>query len=114
VLVRADQRALQKIPGIGRKTAEQVLLSLRDKAEKMFSVIDEAKDGALPVAGAGAASGPDAQREEASAMLVSLGWRQKQVESALAKVLESEAWTSLVGGTLDELVRRGLAQLMAR
>ncbi len=113
VLVRGDQKTLQKIPGIGRKTAEQILLSLKDKAEELFAVIDEeaAAAGGEARAPVQRAAPEDALKGDAQLVLVNLGWRAKQVEAALAKVLESrgdERWT------LDELVRRALAQLMER
>ena len=51
--------------------------------------------------------------DEANAVLVALGWRPKPVEKALAAVIDSDAWKASPG-SLDELVRRALAELMER
>lgn len=103
---RQDQ--LQKIPGIGKKTAEQILLSLGDKVASLA-----APSAAAPSAAAGErAGGGSALQEDAKAMLVDLGWRLKEVETAIARVVAA-GWSD-EGGTLDDLVRRALAQLMDR
>ncbi|MCA9660783.1 MAG: Holliday junction branch migration protein RuvA [Myxococcales bacterium] len=101
-----EQRRLEKIPGIGRKTAEQILLSLKDKVLAFLSGDDEAPEPS-------AAAGPDALVDEANAVLVALGWRPKPVEKALAAVIGGDAWKASPG-SLDELVRRALAELMER
>jgi holliday junction DNA helicase RuvA len=94
---------LQKIPGIGKKTAEQILLSL---ADKVAGLVDAAPQTAPRPPG-----GSELQ-DEAKTVLVGLGWRLKEVEGALAKVVAA-GWSDQ-GGALDELVRRTLAQLMER
>lgn len=107
-LAGGDAGKLEKIPGIGKKTAEQILLSLRGKV----LAIDAAGGAAV------AASAPEAAAtldEEARLVLVGLGWRQREVDAAIASVVKSTAWKSdEVGRSLDELVRRALAELMAR
>ncbi len=101
---RIDQ--LQKIPGIGKRTAEQILLSLADKVASLPGQL-----GATPVAPAAGSQG-SAIQDEARGVLVELGWRIKDVESAIARVVEA-GWRD-DNGTLDDLVRRALAQLMQR
>jgi len=103
-LAVGEQGRLEKIPGIGKKTADQILLSLKDK---VLSLLDPSEE--TPAVKAR----PDAVAEEANAVLVGLGWRAKQVDKALATVTSSAAWEESPG-TLDELVRRTLAQLMER
>lgn len=100
---RHDQ--LQKIPGIGKKTAEQILLSLGDKVAAL------APDPELAAPATPAARPSDLQ-EDAKSVLVDLGWRLKEVEMALARVVAG-GWQD-TGGALDDLVRRTLAQLMDR
>ena len=101
---RHDQ--LQKIPGIGKKTAEQILLSLGDKVAALAS---DPAETAAPAASQGR---PSDLQEDAKAVLVDLGWRLKEVETALARVVAA-GWSD-DGGALDDLVRRTLAQLMDR
>ncbi len=97
-----DARGLCKIPGIGKKTAERILLDLADK---------------LP-AGSGAASDPrkgaDARApavDEAVSALVHAGFRRKQAESAVVAVC---ADAGDVAPPADELVRIALRRLVGR
>ncbi|MEZ4454444.1 MAG: Holliday junction branch migration protein RuvA [Nannocystaceae bacterium] len=108
-LAGGDAGRLEKIPGIGKKTAEQILLSLKGKV--------------LALDPGGGASTPASQpaeaalslEEEAQMVLVGLGWRAREVDGAIASVVKSAAWKKASEGkTLDELVRRALAELMAR
>jgi Holliday junction DNA helicase RuvA len=103
--IGAGERAtLERIPGVGKRTAERILLDLAEKVEALKG----APGDATPVrAGKDAASG---LREEAQAVLVNLGWKAKLVETALAKALDEEKAAT----ELDPLVRRTLAILMAR
>ena len=102
---RHDQ--LQKIPGIGKKTAEQILLSIGDTVNDLGSPGEAVTTPATP-----RTDGGSAQQDEARAVLVELGWRLKEVDTALAKVVAA-GWQDH-GGALDDLVRRALAQLMER
>lgn len=99
---------LQKIPGIGKKTAEQILLSIGDKVNDLGG-----PDGGVstsPVVPR--TDGGSAQQDEARAVLVELGWRLKEVDTAIARVVAA-GWHD-DDGALDDLVRRTLAQLMER
>lgn len=102
---RHDQ--LQKIPGIGKKTAEQILLSLGDKVGDLVVASDATTAPAAP-----RSDGGSAMQDEARAVLVELGWRLKEVDTALARVVAA-GWKD-DAGALDDLVRRTLAQLMER
>ncbi len=103
----AERTTLERIPGIGRRTAERILLDLKDK---VGSLLETLEGGGRP-APAVAAGGEDNLREEAREVLVNLGWKPKPVETALDK---AQAEDESGGRTLDGLVRRALAQLMAR
>ena len=56
--------------------------------------------------------GGSALQDEARAVLVELGWRLKEVDTALLRVVAA-GWSD-GDGALDDLVRRTLAQLMER
>lgn len=67
-----DAARLIRVPGIGRKTAERLLLELKDK---------------LAAAGAGpAATGAGGSRADALHALVALGYSEREAAAALAKV----------------------------
>jgi Holliday junction DNA helicase RuvA len=94
-----DVARLTKIPGIGRKTAERMVLELRDK---------------LPVAaGASAATPPimNALEEDVLSALVNLGYQRPAVEKALANVLRSGMSKSEKSGSFDSMFRETLATL---
>ena len=67
-----DSARLIKVPGIGRKTAERLLLELRDKL--------------LVVTGAAAPGTPASARGDALNGLLALGYSEKEASGALSKV----------------------------
>ncbi len=101
------QRAtLERIPGVGKRTAERIILDLKEKVEPLAQSLGREADTAqveLP-------KGDDALDDEARAVLVNLGWKPKVVDAALKKARESDP----APDTLDTLVRQTLAALMAR
>ena len=86
-----DVDALTRIPGIGRKTAERLLIEMRDRIRAL---------GQLPSAGRRAVNGVGAQAE-AYAALVALGYRPGEV-TRLLKSVDNE------GAGTEELIRRAL------
>ncbi|MBQ8108616.1 MAG: Holliday junction branch migration protein RuvA [Clostridia bacterium] len=76
-LVSGDANALTRVPGIGKKTAQRLVLELKDKVE----------DGQLTGSGAGvapkSAAGPES---EAVAALVALGYSASEAARAVSRV----------------------------
>lgn len=107
-----DADKLQKVPGVGKKSAEQIVLTLRER------VADDPLLGGIEAMAAGQAGASaevgspelsaSSRRRDAQAMLVGLGWKSKDVERVLEKVA-SQCDEDL---RLDDLVRRALALLM--
>jgi Holliday junction DNA helicase RuvA len=91
-----DHATLTRIPGIGKKTAERVVLELKDKLEDMAV--------AAPAGGAGSTLGPVA--DDALSAMVNLGYArpvaQRAIETALAKQPE-------VAGDFEGLFRAAMA-----
>jgi Holliday junction DNA helicase RuvA len=67
-----DSARLIRIPGIGRKTAERLLLELRDKLEAMV--------------GSRTMGSIEASRGDALNALITLGYSEKEAKAALARV----------------------------
>lgn len=86
-----DTQALTRIPGIGRKTAERLLIEMRDRIRAL---------GQLPTGGTATATASGA-RAEAYAALVALGYRPVEVNRLLQGVEQDGAGT-------EELIRRAL------
>ncbi|WP_313022206.1 Holliday junction branch migration protein RuvA [Mobilicoccus sp.] len=79
-----DVRTLTKVPGIGKKGAERLVLELRDKIAEPEAV-GTGGDVARPTAA------PEAtRRDPVREALVGLGWNARQAESAIDAVLARE------------------------
>ncbi|HXV74831.1 MAG TPA: Holliday junction branch migration protein RuvA, partial [Candidatus Polarisedimenticolaceae bacterium] len=103
---RQDRARLQRIPGVGRKTADRVLLELRDKLGDRPGEVAGAEHR---TAGAGrAGSERTAILDDAVSALVNLGYTRETA----ARVVERAA--AAVDGelpTLEQLLKRALATL---
>lgn len=77
-ILRNDSRALERVKGIGRKTAERIVLELKDKVQKPV--------GGLP---SPAASPMDAAFQDSLQALVALGIPRATAEAAVRKALAS-------------------------
>lgn len=87
-----DVAALTRVPGIGKKTAERMVLELRDKLQGL--------GGAPPAA---VAASP--MEEDVISALLNLGYNRGMAEKALARAGKTE------GQSFDELFRRALGAL---
>ncbi|ANS77842.1 Holliday junction DNA helicase RuvA [Serinicoccus hydrothermalis] len=102
-LAQGDLVALTKVPGIGRKSAERLVLELKDKILALG-----AEPGMPPRAGGAAAEADDAVQGQVREALQGLGWTAKQAEGALATVTKGEQPTdvaALLRAALRELGR---------
>ncbi len=86
-----DVAALTRVPGIGRKTAERLLVEMRDRIRAL---------GQLPP-GVPRSGTPAGARSEAHAALVALGYRPVEV-NRLLQAVDGE------GAGTEELIRRAL------
>ncbi len=96
LLVEKDVVALTQVSGVGKKTAELIVLELADKVQ------DLAVEAGGPDRSGGGA-GPGAQ--EAVAALVALGYSFVDADAAVRRALAEDE-----GAGTDELVRRALAR----
>jgi Holliday junction DNA helicase RuvA len=97
-LTSGDLVALQKVPGVGRKSAERLVLELRDKVG-----VPSGPAGGPASSAPGAGSGWEASVGEA---LVGLGWTAKQAADAVAAVAPEAD-----GADLPTLLRLALREL---
>ena len=89
-----DVARLTRIPGIGKKTAERMVLELRDK-------LPEVSPSTAP-----AARALSATEEDVLSALLNLGYQRAAAEKALAVVAKNGK-----GGTFDAMFRDALAAL---
>src|ERR1044071_9881547 len=94
---------LTSIPGVGRKTAERLVIELRDK---MAALSSPALEQELAAGGGAAAQSEDALREDTLAALLQLGFPKPAAEKAITNAIQE-------GGELsvETLLRRSLRQL---
>lgn len=97
-----DLGRLTTIPGVGRKTAERLVIELRDK-------VGELADAGTSPSGTNARGVPvDDVFEDALSALVNLGYQRSAAEKALKQAVQDGADLSV-----QKLLRRGL-QLLAK
>ncbi len=94
-----DLAALTKVPGIGKKGAERLVLELRDK---LGSIAGTSGGPATRVADSG-----ELWRDQVREALVGLGWSIKQADDALEKVAAQAA----DGAGVSALLRAALQEL---
>ena len=96
---RGDVARLTGIPGIGKKTAERIVLELRDR---LMQLVAPAATGAAPVVAAA-----DRFRADLLSALQNLGYHRQQAEKAV-----DAAVTSAPEGTFEQALRGALRELM--
>ena len=98
-----DVARLTTVPGVGRKTAERLVVELRDKLAKMTFEEGEPESAA---ARASAGGDQEAIREDTTAALMSLGYPKAVAEKAVASALREEG-----ARTIEALLKRALKRL---
>lgn len=92
-IVRGNAAALTAIPGIGKKTADRLILELREKVSRT--------DGSTGIA----PRASDDRRTQALMALTSLGYSKIVAEKALHRVFSDSSGSDL---TLEEIIKRAL------
>lgn len=85
-IVFEDVKSLTKANGIGKKTAERIVLELKDK----FSAEGQPEQPQAAEGAAANAAGAVNGREEAVAALIALGYTRGEATGALAQVKETD------------------------
>ncbi len=94
-----DRQTLTKIPGVGKKMAERMILELRDRVVKLDTGAireEPPKEGSL-----------DTIREDALSALVNLGYKKNYAKTVVDRILD-DAGRSLA---LEEVLKRALKEL---
>lgn len=100
----SDTAAFTKVPGIGKKTAQRILLELAGKL-----VIDPKENTQGGTAATGAGAGEDETVLQVREALTSLGWTEKDAKAAVEKVLRAEP--ELAGQDVAVVLRHTLRSL---
>lgn len=83
----ADSKTLQRVPGVGKRVAERMILELKEKVAHFAVPVATAEDAAsatqLPV-------GADQVADQVSQALLGLGFAEKEIGQAVAEVLNAQ------------------------
>lgn len=96
-VISEDISEIVKVPGIGKKSAQRIVLELKDKLKKDAISVDVE-------ASAGKVSNNNAELEEAISALQVLGYNKKEIEKAFGKI-------DTTNSDVEELIKRGLSAL---
>jgi len=82
--------ALVKVPGVGKKTAERLIIETRDKL-KNWTTSNSANDStALPLTAENGGRGHSVLIEEAESALVALGYKPAEAAKAVSRVMTTD------------------------
>lgn len=93
-IVSEDVATIQSVKGIGAKTAQRLIIDLRDKIVKTYQITE---DSILP---------NNTIKEEALSALEVLGFSRKQVEKLVQKIVQEAPDT-----TLENIIKQALKNL---
>jgi Holliday junction DNA helicase RuvA len=97
---------LTLIPGVGRKTAERLVMELRDKVASLSSAELEEELGGAAAAASGSLATEDSMRSDVLSALLNLGYQRGSAEKAVTSALDE-------GGdiSVESILRRSLRKL---
>jgi holliday junction DNA helicase RuvA len=109
LIAREDVVGLTRIKGIGKKTAELLVVELREKCELLvltWNVNGDIRPAAIP-AGSVRRSGPSrhAMLDEVASALVGMGWRPIEADAAVADLAVTDETT------IETLLRQALRSM---
>ena len=93
-----DTSALTKVPGVGKKTAERLLVELKDRFKaweqvpSMFALVPNQPDAPVPVASA---------ESDAVSALISLGYKPQEASKAVSAIKDKTL-------SSEDMIRRAL------
>ncbi len=91
-----DTNALMRVPGVGKKTADRLLVELNGKFKAW-----EGLGGSTPVSAVGTGASPASASSDAVSALIALGYKPQEASRAVARIKED-------GLSSEELIRRAL------
>ena len=96
-VVQQETARLVCVPGIGKKTAERLIIEMRDKLKDWSSEIN------LPAQGASTTPSRNQNLQDAISALIALGYKPQEASRTVAKVDEGHL-------SSEELIRRALRE----
>lgn len=109
VIAEGDATRLRAIPGVGSKTADRVVLEMRDRIRMLKATLPKTDGHAL-------AENSDRVKDDVVSALVNLGYRERQALEAVRRALSGRAADTSAGGQaipglLQDVLKRSLKYL---
>jgi holliday junction DNA helicase RuvA len=101
-IMQGDLVRLQKLPGVGKKTAERIVVELRDKIAKVEGFEQSPEDAVQTATQRGV-------RDETLAAMTKLGYQRAVAEKAIRTALQAEPATVF---TVETLLRKSLRNVL--
>ena len=100
---RDDISSLVALPGVGKKTAERLLVEIRDKLKDWFGAGNDAE---LPAAGGAALEPVTNIVADAEGALIALGYKPQEASRMVVAVNDDSVQSS------EDLIRRALRSMV--
>jgi holliday junction DNA helicase RuvA len=102
-----DINSLVKLPGVGKKTAERLLIEMTDRIKQLEGQFNPATEGVTPTDPTAAQPQPAGHSpvEEAESALISLGYKPQEATKAISRIAEE-------GMSSQELIRLALRAMI--
>ncbi len=104
-VVHDDLTTIVKIPGVGKKTAERLLIEMRDRLKDWQGDLLTPATDAMPIITQGNHTFVNSAKGDATNALVSLGYNQSQADKAVRAIYKD-------GMTSENLIRDALKAML--
>lgn len=101
VVNQGDVTTLVKLPGVGKKTAERLIVEMKDRLKNLFGDVDSLTAAPLTLVEDGSNASVTDAKDEAISALIALGYKQNQAIT-MVKSVADQACTS------EEIIREAL------
>ena len=101
-VISNDIDTLKKLPGIGAKTAQRIVLELKDKLKKEQTI--EELDTAMKTSSSKIIIEKDGKLKDVKSALQVLGYGSKEIDRVLEKIYDKDL-------DLEDLIKAGLKEL---
>lgn len=103
-IIMGDEKHITRAPGIGKKTAQRIILELKDKLKK-DDIKDADSNGDMDMGMLEAIAGYDSNVDEAIEALMALGYTDKEANKVIEKVDKTQ--------TIENIIKESLKLLMS-